>query len=495
MNLSQELDQLVKQGKTAEVRSRLQRKLPPKLPRGQLKSLASICRRVGLANRGVVLLNRVVRGTGSQAPNPTQEEVVEYATCLVHAGAPEEALELLEGISGDEYPAAMMAEVFARVARWNYGPTIPILERYLDHSEPEPYQKLVAKANLGAAHLALGQYETAAKLLGPLELATRKGGYALLQGSTIQLLAQSQLFLGEWDQADESLDRALRLFSRTGGVQVLLVNKWKVFMELLREGYCASSARKLRDLRKRAEELSQWETLRECDRFEATAKRDELLLTHLYYGTEWDPYRKRILASFGSRLKIPGEYEWVLKGGKTSARLQVWDGAWEGTGAQPKPNQGIHRFIQVLSRDFYRPLRLPELHSRLFPDEYYNPFTSPKRVHRLLGRLRQWLEEQEVPLEVLHEGDRYRWKPTGPIALGLKDPTVEMDPRLEWLRTRFADRPFSSAELSEQMGQSRATAQRLLNDFHGRGLVERVRGGRKTQYRLVVEELVLEKAG
>src|SRR5207302_175208 len=66
------------------------------------------------------------------------------------------------------------------------------------------------------------------------------------------------------------------------------------------------------------------------------------------------------------------------------------------------------RMLQSLALDFYRPLQLAELHERLYPREYFNPFSSPDRVHQAARRLRRWLQENRIPLGISEELGQYR---------------------------------------------------------------------------------------
>jgi predicted DNA-binding protein (UPF0251 family) len=119
----------------------------------------------------------------------------------------------------------------------------------------------------------------------------------------------------------------------------------------------------------------------------------------------------------------------------------------------------------LLAQDFYRPVPLLTLFSKLFPDEQYNPDSSPNRTQQAIKRLRQWLKECDLPAAVEECDGSYRWSFTGPFAVAIPREPIPLTPReaeLRKLRASVVGETFSAAEAAAAMGFSRSSVQRLL---------------------------------
>jgi hypothetical protein len=68
----------------------------------------------------------------------------------------------------------------------------------------------------------------------------------------------------------------------------------------------------------------------------------------------------------------------------------------------------LHRLMFLLCRDFYQPLSVVGAFSKLFPDEYFNPNTSPNRVHQFIRRLSNYFRKQGVAFKIDEMTGSYR---------------------------------------------------------------------------------------
>lgn len=71
---------------------------------------------------------------------------------------------------------------------------------------------------------------------------------------------------------------------------MLFIKKWRIFLNIQKEGFLEPHAKKLKEIRLKAVELEHWETVRDCDRFEATYKKDKKLMIHLLFGTAHEKF-------------------------------------------------------------------------------------------------------------------------------------------------------------------------------------------------------------
>lgn len=146
------VDEFIRKGDLAGARKKLKRLAPSQVPREKFATLANLLRRSGLIDRGLRLLNEIVR-SDSKLIVPTPEERLEYAMLLVRKGAIHEARELLGTVSADTHPDVLLYEIFTLIPEWRYRETIPLLTQYIDRIPDRPLQQLVGKVNLVAAYI------------------------------------------------------------------------------------------------------------------------------------------------------------------------------------------------------------------------------------------------------------------------------------------------------------------------------------------------------
>jgi hypothetical protein len=148
-----------------------------------------------------------------------------------------------------------------------------------------------------------------------------------------------------------------------------------------------------------------------------------------------------------------------------------------------KPGQLLHRLLATLASDFYRPFRLASLHSLLYPREYFNPVTSPMRVHQATRHLRAWLEEEGIALRIEEQHGLYRLTGTAGClitrgeALGHKRAGI-----LHLLRSRWPAQKFSIGAVMRQLKMPRRSALRVLQAAHKSGELAREGKGAGTVY-------------
>jgi hypothetical protein len=123
----------------------------------------------------------------------------------------------------------------------------------------------------------------------------------------------------------------------------------------------------------------------------------------------------------------------------------------------------------------------------LFPEEFYNPESSPNRVHQAIKSLRSWLRASGSGIEVLEAGGHYRIQPRGTTSLLLPRETLPTDPaelRMRLLRRAIGEsQEITASEAAAAVGLSRASAKRLLKLSVQRGETVLVGAGPRSRYR------------
>jgi hypothetical protein len=233
----------------------------------------------------------------------------------------------------------------------------------------------------------------------------------------------------------------------------------------------------------RAAQLSHWETIRDCDRFQALHTGDMKLLVHLYYGTPYAKFREEIGHQSPVPLVVPDWFEWRIGRGKQRALLNLPTGEINESVAPPRLSPQLHRLLRVLCSDFYRPWGIPSLFERVYPASFFDPVSSPARVHRLIQRLRLWFERHGLPLGIPHTGGGFRLVSPASVHISIPNPDQEMPSREEELLKRvFGFSQFTVKDAVPILKISERSAQRALCALLKKGTVVRRGSTNTTRY-------------
>lgn len=127
---------------------------------------------------------------------------------------------------------------------------------------------------------------------------------------------------------------------------------------------------------RKPESRHDWESLREADYFELKIAFNDGLFRALIAGTPHAAYRARVANDLGRA--------WTPSSSSRFRRLSI------------PPRGQIAAVVKALPRDRYSPPGIGALFAEIFPQEHFNVFTSPNRVHQLLFRAREWLRDSRT---------------------------------------------------------------------------------------------------
>lgn len=482
------LDQSLRQGRHGAVRQELSRLNAREAPRASLEALANVARRAGVYSLALRLLNPVCRPAQGLRRNASAGELVEYGMALVKNGSLDEALGIFRGIDGEIEPRAWLYRAFAHFPRWEYAEALPFLGKFLERVPEDSYEHRIAQVNRLAALIFVNDSGRAGPLSRSLLELTARDGQRLLQANVLELSAQLAIQGGDFQVARDRLEDARRLLGEAPVGDRLFVEKWQAVIRLTESS--GLDAEPLSEVRKAAKLQGHWETLRDCDFHEARHRVRPDLFSRLYHGTPHTAYRTRLLETL-KRYGAPPEY-YVReadrsKVGIREAVLDVQSAAWKGGKALFRPGGVEHRLLLQLNRDYYKPERIGSLFAAVYPDEYFNPVSSPLRVHQAMRRLRRSLSAAKIPVRIREEAHQYFLVPR---ECGITSSASEIAPELRELELRFrplqrliGDAPVSARELSRESGLSISTVTRLLNEAREAGWVLAEGQGRSRKYR------------
>ena len=348
-----QIDTLIRMGRGSEALPIFHTMLSKLPPRDLVASVARLAWRIGDPISGIRLLGPYVRPKARTRVSATQQEKAEYAACLIRFGIRNEALFILAEVDRNKVPSVLLYTAFALISRWDYRQAIPLLTHYLKLPHIDPYNRFVAKTNLAAALVYEREFPKADFLLRDItyELSLRR--HNLLLGFIWELSAVHLIYQSKFSEAERFLDRAAHLLKETTTLGEFFVRKWKTILAIMRDG-TGENFEALNQIRTEAVKLGHWETLRDCDRFEAIRKKDRNLFLRLYFGTPFESFRERLIRDFGNVAKIPETYDWRL--GRMRRKTPILDLSDSSLDTQGlKSGQRLHRLLISLSRDFYRP--------------------------------------------------------------------------------------------------------------------------------------------
>jgi hypothetical protein len=465
-----ELDQLIKNGEARGVAEHLRAVDAERIPRRHLARLSGTALRVGEPKLAFLWLRPY---------ELVPAEKIQYAMTLKQMGAPQVALRIFAELEGPSLPEAWLYGAVTLFTQARHSEAIPKLESYLSIDTLTAYQKLIGRLNLATALLFECRYPEADKLLAAISDEALRADHRLILGNSFELRAQSTLLQGDLPAAEKLLDEAAPLIERTAPVYRLFLAKWKAILSLRKSKAAPSSLQQLQTVREWAAKEEHWETLRECDFYQAAYTADLPLAQLVYFGSPYEAFRRRLIEFFPGGFEPPEAFEWrgPLKGPSTKGPRLSLDG---------RPDDSLTaRILRLLASDFYHPIKSLTLFVRLYPQEKVDPDIALPRVFNAVSRTRAWLKKEKIPVDIgsIDEGYRFIWQ--GPVTVvvpRLLDVEAPEERMLKKLSAAFADREFSSSDAVAVLDQPRRTVARFLGNLQSTGHLACSGQGRRTRY-------------
>jgi hypothetical protein len=477
------LDLMIREGRLRESRRILRKVRISEIARVSMVRFAGLARRAGLAPISVRLLNPVVRPDRNLVKPANENELAEYAASLTNIGARTEALGILDSLNPKKNPEIFLFRAFNHISVWSYSKAISDLKNYIS-TQIVPYQKLVGRVNLAAALVHESETNEAEALLNQLIAETKGRAFSRLHANALELRAQLNIERLKFIEAEKDLDQASELLKEAGALDEFFIMKWRTILKT-RGKATPSKLEGLKILKQEASRRNHWETVRDSDFYLARFTRDWDLFCKLYHGTPHESFRKRIRKHLSDVRAVPESYDWLIFNDRKSSKMFDVKGDM-GPDSNLKVGLVLHRLVSALTSDFYRPTRTAALFSILFSEEYYNPVTSPHRVHQNILRLRSGFNSLKLPLEVAATRYGYKLVATKPITIRthLEGQTSRVQHIFSDIQKQFGEDLFKTSDLMASTGLSKRTVLRLLEEARLLGLIEVAQGGRSTRYRL-----------
>jgi hypothetical protein len=431
------------------------------IPRPFARTMASLFRRAHLETFALRVTTPLMKGDDPEGP-ATEPEIIEHAAALIQLGSVNEGSESLRPLDPEKNPEVLYWLAAAHAYRYEFFDAIPLLCRFNESAANTPNLHS-GLALLAKAYTFCGDHSAAFNIVKSIEAR---------DAITARVLRAQ----GHIEQRNFAAAK-----SESAGIHdAYLMQKW----EAIATAFESASTAPLSAFRPRAQEHKDWETVRELDRYELEILFDAEKFHHLLFGTPFAAYRDYVLA----RLKRKWNEDSYRLGATEAPAFILHTGEFKNHQAAA-PSKMVHQLLAALLRDFYRPWSIGALFSELFPDEHFDVFSSPNRVHQLLWRLRKWTEANHLPLELIENNGLYSLHRSDAFAFVVPREGLRVDENilhLRQLQSHFHDKPsFTPREAQVCLNISASSFKRLAQWGLKEQKLQREGASRATVYKLV----------
>lgn len=485
------------------------------IPRSCATKFSELARRNGLPLLSLRALKPFLYPKKILDAPPSPDELMHYAASLTVIGATSESRRILETLPYDSHPKGLLYLAFALIHEWDYHKAIIPLRRYHEHSSLTDYERLIANLNLLNCFAALQDIESAQKtfekIIGPAQAA----GYAMIQANALELYAQTLIQQDKLTEALEALGKAESLIGGQFSIFLALIKKWQLTIAIknartTESGIAAGAAKPMRletmnagdlsalqaqlvILRRQCAESGYWEVVRDIDLILAKATDDQELFNRVYLGSPFEHFRRRAEMNLPKSLRKHTE-AWI----PLNARMRKDDSqkipppAIRPLALDVYERQKTTRpWLDLLTRDLYKPISLGAAHEFLFPHQHFNPDTSPKRVLNSIYRFNKVMKKDQIPLLIKIQKMEFSLESLGPDTLTLRihhlkkrlpDPSDNGLSDLLDLYDKIGLTLFDSKTGAHLMSRPHRSARHRLAKGLQEGLLRRLGSGTRTYY-------------
>lgn len=469
---------LIVEGRLSQARVLLEKVTVGDIPINLLVKFGSLCRRTGLYDRGLRALRGRLFLLGQKHLDPTTDsEKAEYAALLSRMGGVKQALGILKNLGTGRPVDAHLFETFCYLAQWDFLNAESSILKYLS-VVVDPYARLVAQVNLVSALIGQGRFGEAQSLIDqalPLAEASQANR---LQGNFLQLKAQALFWEEKYESALAAIRKSIQMIQGVGTQDQFLITKWEKIIRAFEQ----NGRQELVDFQRHCFKNREWETAREVDRFLLHIEMDQRRFDRLFYGTPHACYRQALKIEFSQE----------------PSREYAQIGASEGPIFDPKhwtlasqavsdPGSKVKQLVGALFADFYMPARAAGIFADVYPDEIFDIESSPLKIRQLLQRLRGWLENENIPIQISEWRAYHRVRPAKEasvrIYLDYGFGQSNEDRLFAKLCAHFSlGQSFSSSAACEVLGLSRSSFLRFANWGTEQGYLSKTGSYNKVSY-------------
>jgi hypothetical protein len=451
------------------------------IPRVHAAAAAALARRAGLISTSLRILNPIVRDARNLL-RATESEIASYAFSLHRSGAVHESEKLLAGIGRFQQPESFLYNSIIDISKWNYGAAIPLLKEYVEFESLSNYQRTIGEINLVSAYILEKQLEEASLRLQRL-LAQRQQT-KLVQGLLLELEVQLYFAKNKYDLVQTKLAQAGRLVEGSLDRVRAWIKQWEIIYQM-RVNQKAPAASDVAELNELTWHFNSWELLRGLDLYRIKDQPDYGLHCKLDLGTPYEGFQRRILEY--SPYESPLQWVWKSRVcSKRPTRIDLSSGNITlASKSLTMLSPHLLRLLRGVCSDLYRPPKTGALFSALYPNEHFDPFHSPNRVHQAVFRFNDFFKQFRQRFFIKCHNGHYILKTVGDFEIVFHQKTLLKSParsELEQYRLCAGVSVFRLRDFQQYMRRSKRTAQRLIYQGIQSGIIVKTGSGRQTGY-------------
>ena len=469
------VDQLIREGQHLKAKSLLNTVKLSEIPRDQLVQVSDFGIRLKDPLFSLKVLARVMKNHHEGIESARPDEIVSYTKALIKMGFFKEAERWMAKLDTTQKHEIHNLKSRLRISQWDYQGAIHSLKRYQSGLKDNPYLLLVNSLNLASALTYVKDYEQATEILqATLEQATR-ANHKIIIINCHELLGQVCIMSGQFEEGQQHLEKSLTQLGQQKNIYSFYGKKWLWIARLNSGNDKGKIISEGHTLRNQAEESGFLEDIRDIDRRLAIATNNRELGLHVYHGTFYKSFKGILKSELFANEEIPHQHIWNLNQIDSKApRFAVED--------LPKRQENPRKIFQVLTLDFYRPLSTGHLFSELFPDEYFDPFSSPTRLYQNIQQLRSSLPEGLI-VNYSQDGVSLGAKKPFQIIVSHNGRNSNTSPSVRQLRGQMKRSWFTTKDVATVLSISQRSAQRLIKKSSEDYKIESQGQGRTKRYR------------
>lgn len=318
-----------------------------------------------------------------------------------------------------------------------------------------------------------------------------------MRGNFHELVGQYNILQRRFELCDQHLQKAEVLLENHSGIYNFYVSKWKAISKLLQNPKDPCALEAIQQIKAQALEKKEWETLREIDFYLAIATQNSELFNKVYFGTPFSGYRKKMKWLWPDVVTPAADMIWHLQADVPNQDDALFN--FEERNKEPKRIQMktllrecksplLCKLIEVVCRDFYRPITLGELHNELYANQFYHDESSPLKVKQLLKRVNSWFHTNGYSLTIRSVDSNVFIKSACPVDLIVERQVHVTDPNIQLInkfRDFYKENSFDGKTLAKVLHLSPRTAHRVIAVAKKKKLIYGGRGSGLKKYKFV----------
>lgn len=405
-NQLNEIDFLIKNLEAKKAKKILVDICKSEIPRHLVVDISQFARRLNMPSIILKNLHPIIH---SELPDiqPTDMEIALYSVGLYLNGAFQEAEKKLITVVNNNNnnnncePQIYFIMALCYMKQWKYKKAIGPLFQFQKQISKTSYEFLLSELNISACYQALGQSDLSLK---HLEIVLKQNSYLNLKSSAHEIYAQILFSKNEYS-------KALLILETNIDKNSFFYKKWFYLIHLYLN-YNHHSVQQLTDFQSEAKSAGQFEIVRDIDFHIFLKKKDYDSLQLLKKTSHFSSFQYRINQvlpkSISKKMFLmlktnpinsvnqnQNNSDWVINyhsGNITFKNTEML--CLKGL---------VKKIFLLLLSESYSSFQIGEIFSHLYPNEYFNYHSSPKRVLQIVFRLQEKLNsmpEKIITLEL-----------------------------------------------------------------------------------------------